>query len=45
MTDHKLNPTANGSGAAVFDYDGDGKMDLYLVTTNMLPRPLRRLRR
>ena len=37
MTDQKLNPTANGSGAAVFDYDGDGKMDLYLVTTNMLP--------
>jgi enediyne biosynthesis protein E4 len=37
MTPQKLNPTANGSGAAVFDYDGDGKMDLYLVTTNMLP--------
>jgi len=37
MTDQKLNPTANGSGAAIFDYDGDGKMDLYLLTTNMLP--------
>ena len=37
MTDQKLNPTANGSGAAIFDYDGDGKMDVYLVTTNMLP--------
>lgn len=37
MTDEKLNPTANGSGAAILDYDGDGKMDLYFVTTNFLP--------
>ena len=37
MTPEKLSPTANGSGAAILDYDGDGRMDLYLVTTNFLP--------
>ncbi len=33
----KLFPTANGSGVAVFDYDGDGKVDLYFATGNSLP--------
>ncbi len=33
----KLYPTAFGSGVAVFDYDGDGKMDLYFATCNPLP--------
>jgi len=30
-------PTANGSGVAMFDYDGDGKLDLYFATTRNLP--------
>ena len=30
-------PTANGSGVAMFDYDGDGKLDLYFATTRELP--------
>ncbi len=37
MTPEKLNPSANGSGVAIFDYDGDGKMDLYLASTTTLP--------
>jgi hypothetical protein len=37
MTAEKLFPTANGSGVAVFDYDGDGKLDLYFATGNALP--------
>jgi enediyne biosynthesis protein E4 len=37
MTPQKLVPTANGSGVAIFDYDGDGKLDLYFATGNMLP--------
>jgi hypothetical protein len=37
MTPEKLFPTANGSGVAVFDYDGDGKLDLYFATGNTLP--------
>jgi hypothetical protein len=32
MDQDKHFPTANGSGLAVFDYDGDGKMDLYFCT-------------
>ena len=36
-TPQKLFPTANGSGVAVFDYDGDGKLDLYFGTGNVLP--------
>jgi hypothetical protein len=37
MTAQKQFPTANGSGVAVFDYDGDGRLDLYFATGNALP--------
>jgi hypothetical protein len=37
MTAAKQFPTANGSGVAVFDFDNDGKMDLYFATGNLLP--------
>jgi hypothetical protein len=37
MTTQKLFPTANGSGLALFDYDGDGRLDLYFATGNLLP--------
>lgn len=37
MTEAKHYPTANGSGAAIFDYDGDGRMDLYFATGTLLP--------
>jgi hypothetical protein len=37
MTPQKLFPTANGSGVALFDFDGDGKLDLYFATGNVLP--------
>src|SRR5262249_8444388 len=37
MTSEKLFPTANGSGLALFDYDGDGRLDLYFATGNALP--------
>jgi enediyne biosynthesis protein E4 len=33
----KLYPTANGSGVALFDYDGDGRLDIYFATTRNLP--------
>ena len=32
MTEEKHFPTANGSGVAMFDYDNDGKLDLYFAT-------------
>ncbi len=37
MTKERYFPTANGSGLAVFDYDGDGRMDLYFASANNLP--------
>ncbi|MFO0911003.1 MAG: CRTAC1 family protein [Isosphaeraceae bacterium] len=36
-TPAKLFPTANGSGVAVFDHDGDGLLDVYFATGNLLP--------
>src|SRR5262249_25552402 len=37
MTAEKQFPTANGSGVAIFDFDNDGRLDLYFATGNMLP--------
>src|SRR4051794_8504497 len=37
MTEEKHFPTANGSGAAIFDYDNDGLMDVYFATATLLP--------
>jgi hypothetical protein len=37
MTPEKHFPTANGSGVAVFDFDNDGKLDLYFATCTLLP--------
>jgi hypothetical protein len=37
MIEEKYFPTANGSGVAIFDYDGDGLMDIYFATGTMLP--------
>ena len=34
MDQRKLYPTAFGSGVAIFDYDGDGRMDLYFATVH-----------
>ena len=33
----KYYPTANGSGVAMLDYDGDGRLDLYFATTRNFP--------
>ena len=30
-------PTANGSGVALLDYDGDGRLDVYFATTRNFP--------
>jgi hypothetical protein len=37
MNENKHFPTANGSGVAVFDYDGDGKLDIYFASCTLLP--------
>ncbi len=37
MTADKQFPTANGSGVAIFDFDNDGRLDLYFATGNALP--------
>ncbi|MHB1556778.1 MAG: CRTAC1 family protein [Isosphaeraceae bacterium] len=37
MTEAKHFPTAYGSGVAMFDADGDGRMDLYFATATRLP--------
>ncbi len=37
MTEEKYFPTANGSGVAVFDADGDGLLDIYFATATLLP--------
>ena len=37
MTEARHYPTANGSGVAIFDADGDGRMDLYFATCTLLP--------
>ncbi len=37
MTEERHAPTANGSGVAIFDYDNDGKLDLYFATGTLLP--------
>ena len=37
MTEEKHYPTANGSGVAIFDYDNDGRLDLYFATATLLP--------
>ena len=37
MTAQKHYPTAFGSGVAMLDYDGDGRLDLYFATCNPLP--------
>jgi hypothetical protein len=37
MTEEKHFPTANGSGVAIFDYDNDGKLDLYFASATLLP--------
>ncbi len=37
MTEERHAPTANGSGVAIFDYDNDGRLDLYFATGTLLP--------
>ena len=37
MTEAKHFPTANGSGVAILDYDGDGLLDIYFATATLLP--------
>lgn len=38
-TDARHYPTANGSGVAILDYDGDGLMDIYALTGCFLAEP------
>ncbi len=37
MTEARHFPTANGSGVAFLDYDGDGKLDVYYASATLLP--------
>ncbi len=37
MTYERHMPAANGSGVALFDYDGDGLLDIYFVSCTFLP--------
>lgn len=37
MTEERYFPSANGSGVAIFDYDGDGKLDIYFSTATPFP--------
>lgn len=37
MNAEKHFPTANGSGVAMFDYDNDGRLDLYFATCKLIP--------
>jgi hypothetical protein len=37
MTDARHFPTAYASGAAIFDFDNDGRLDLYFATMTYLP--------
>ncbi|RUL82787.1 CRTAC1 family protein [Tautonia sociabilis] len=37
MTETRHYPTANASGVAIFDADGDGRMDLYFASNTYLP--------
>ena len=37
MDVNKRFPTANGSGVGLFDYDGDGKLDLYFASATLFP--------
>ena len=37
MTEEKHFPTANGSGAAIFDYNNDGLFDIYFASATLLP--------
>jgi hypothetical protein len=43
MTEQRQLPETMGAGAALSDFDGDGKLDIYLVQSGSLPSPDRPL--